>query len=545
MWRTIASGLLLTSLAGCLQTTDDLTLNSDGSGKVRIETRFPAAANSSVAMLIAAVGSEMGGQGPLFYPPNSLQEAKRFFPGKDFVVNVHQTNADKGDILTIIQVDFKDINALLAGPYGRAHQLTVELDKEGLAVTGITAMETFARLAEMKPAGNSEMTEMMEMMEMSGMAVSDLQKRAVEMRVEFRVTLPNPVTASNGKRDGKSAGWTMERAKSVDAAAYTRQLATVMEARCAADGVKFTPVTPVRLGLQPFPQLTPGAAASGASGPDTNKIAAAVKFVPYGLSVTRAVDLSGHGGGESEAMLLGAVVVPQEFAPKKWGEPALQEAVDSKGNDLKPKASGDDEFRGGRMGINWFAQDEDADADEAAATNTSTDVRHLVSFSFRPPDWKVKEIARVKGLVALHYFAGAEVVKLTNAIPANWIVSEAQAMSGRMDRSEKKLNSPRLRELGLEISLQDGMAESGMTVFVMEVKGGKGALVDAQVFDADGRPWPTFMANQGGGRGDETRCQMMIPGAPKPPLSLAFSASGTGSTVEVPILVEHVSLSSK
>jgi hypothetical protein len=269
-----------------------------------------------------------------------------------------------------------------------------------------------------------------------------------------------------------------------------------------------------------------------------------VKFIPYALRVTRAVDLSGQGGmNDSRAELVGAVVVPQEFTPQKWGEPSLKEAVDAKGNDLKPKTSGDDEFRGSRMGMGRFEREEDADED--AATNTNSDVRHMVSFSFRPPDWKVKEIARVKGSVALLYFAGAEVVKLTNAIPVGWIMTEAQAMSGRMDMTEKHLNSPRLRELGLEITLEEGAVENGMTTLELEIKGGKGALMDAQAFDADGKPWPTFLHSENSGTGEEYSCQMVVAGAPKPPLSLAFSASGTGSTVEVPVLVEHVSLTAK
>jgi hypothetical protein len=532
--------LLLLCLTGCLQTKDELTINADGSGKVRIETRTAAGANN---MAEAASMEEMDAQGPALYPPASPQEAKRLFPGKDFVITVSQTNADNGDSITVIEVQYKDINALLASPYGRAHQLAVELDKDGLAIKGVTGMEMVAHIAGMQGGGGMGMMEMMEFPEMAG---GDLQKRAGEMRAEFRITLPNPVTSSNGARDGKTADWTVERAKCKDAADFAQQLGIVTDARCAADGLKFTPLTPPRLGLQPFAQLTPGAGARTAPGPDTNEIAAAVKFVPYGLTVRRTVDLSGQGGmNESGAQLFGAVVVPQELTPQKWGEPVLQEAVDAKGNDLKPKTSADGEFSGYRTGMGGFQQVEDADED--AATSTVSDLRHPVSFAFRPPDWKVKEITRVRGSVALHYFAGAEVVKLTNAIPASWIMSQAQAMAGggRMDMREKHLNSPRLQELGLEISVEEGMAQSGMTMLQLEIKGANGALIDAQAFDADGKPWPTFLASDSGGTGGESSCQLMVAGAPKPPLSLAFTASGAGSTVEVPVLVEHVPLTSK
>ncbi len=539
MCKKLCCGLLLICLTGCLQTKDELTLNADGSGKVRIETRTAAGAN---AASLAAMAGEMGGQQTLvIYPPASPAEAKKFFPGKDFVLTSKQTNGENGDSVTVIEAEFKDINALLASPYGRAHQLAVDLDKDGLSVRGITGMETAARMAEVK-----DDTGMMGMIGMMGAAGGDAQKKAGEMRAEFRITLPNAVSTSNGARDGKTADWTVERAKCKDAADFAQQLGVVTEARCAADGLKFTPITPARLGLQPFAQLTAGASASKAPALDTNKIAAAVKFVPYGLSVTRAVDLTGKSGmNESSAQLIGAVVVPPEFTPQKWGEPSLQEATDAKGNDLKPKPNAEGDFSGMGFRGNYFGQD--AEPDDEAATNAAADVRHVVTFSFHPPDWKVKEIGRVKGTVTLHYFTGAEVVKLTNAIPSTWLMNMAQAMAGGggMDMTEKHLNSPRLGELGLAISVQEGMAQSGVTTLQLQIKGSKGALVDAQAFDADGKPWPTLLQMENMGMGDSSGCQMMIAGSPKPPLSLAFLASGAGSSVEVPVMVEHVPLTAK
>src|ERR1017187_9542901 len=200
MRKKLSAGLSLICLTGCLQTKDELTINADGSGRVRIETRTAAGANTAA---MAGMAGAMGGQGPGIYPPTSPAEAKKFFPGKDFVVTTKQTNAENGDSVTVIEAQYKDINTLLASPYGRAHQLSVELDKDGLAVKAVTGMETAARMAEMKDDGG------MGMMGMMGMAGGDLQKKAAEMRAEFRITLPNPLTFSNGARDGKTAAWTV------------------------------------------------------------------------------------------------------------------------------------------------------------------------------------------------------------------------------------------------------------------------------------------------------------------------------------------------
>ena len=294
------------------------------------------------------------------------------------------------------------------------------------------------------------------------------------------------------------------------------------------------PVAPVRMGLLPFSELADGAAEAG-SAVDTNKIAAAAKFVPYGLSVTRALDLSGQGGSrESAAELTGAIVLPRELAPQKWGAVDLEEAVDAKGNNLKGPDSDEQRFFG--LHRRYFGSSNRDDA-EAAAGNVCT---HVVSLAFRPPEWKVNEIARVKGSAKLQYFSGSQVLKLTNAIPSKWIIEPSKSMGGGMDFSDKPLESVALDALGLKLSVQQAMIQAGMTMLTLESKG-EPALKDAQVFDANGRPWPTFLEKRASGDENGT-CQIMVAGKPQPPLSLALQVSGNAATVIVPVLVEHVSL---
>jgi hypothetical protein len=527
MWKSLTTGFFLICLTGCIQTKDELTINADGSGKVRIETRV----GSESASMDAMTGA-MGGGVIVAYPPISEAEVKKFFPGKDFKTIVKQETTDKGQTVTVVDAEFKDINSLLSSPYGRAHQLTVETNKDGLVVKAISGMEGIARMAEIKPGPE------MGLMAMPGM--DDMQKKKGEMRMEFRITLPNAVTGGNGVRDGKSAVWISERAKCKDAAEFVQQLGLVSEARCDGAGLKISPVTPARLGLRPFGELPAGNSAAKGAGPDTVRIAAAAKFVPYGVVVTRSVDLGGQGGdlNENSAQLVGAVVLPREFEPQKWGDTTLDEAVDAKGHDLKPTDPG----QGSAFSYSGVSMDESEEAD-AEQTNTTSNLRHTVSFSFRPPDWKIKEIGKIKGSVALHYFGGAEVVKMTNAIAAHWILDTTQGLgNGAFDGSEKKINSPKLTEMGMPISLQMGMLQSGITMLTLQISGKKGVLVDAQVFDAQGKPWPTFFAPQNMGGGEGNVCQLIVPGSPPPPLSLAVVASGSGSSVDVPVLVEHIPL---
>jgi hypothetical protein len=93
------------------------------------------------------------------------------------------------------------------------------------------------------------------------------------------------------------------------------------------------------------------------------------------------------------------------------------------------------------------------------------------------------------------------------------------------------------------------MAQSGMTILMLEV-GGKTALLDAQVFDAAGKPWPTFLQHSeemsfGEESEGTTPCQIMVPGRPQAPLSLALRASGNAAGVTVPIALEHVPVVAK
>jgi len=530
MWKTFTAGLLLLGLCGCIKIKDELALNADGSGSVKIES-----VTSLPPEFAASLAGGMGGMGEgVIYPPVNEAEARKFFPAKDFIISVSQKKAGNGDVTNVIEAAFKDVNALLASPYGKAHQLTLKIADGSLVVQGVSGMEATARFAETKPGSE------MELGLVPGMA--DLQKKTNEMRAEFRVTLPETISSANGSHDGKTVAWIVERAKYKDAADFAQQLGTVCEAKCPAANLKMTPVTPARLGLRPFAELAEGVADAGKA-VDTNKISATAKFVPYGLSVTRSLDLTGEGSTrENAAVLVGAVTVPAELAPKKWGEPRISEVVDAKGNNLK--SSNDDQMRNFAM-RSRFSDSENDDSEEAV---TNTAAQHVVTLAFRPPDWKAAEIARIKGSISLQYFGGSQVVKLTNAIPTNWIIDQTKIEDGvvsGMDSSEKPFASSALSAIGLSLSMQMGMNQNGMTMLMLQTKGTQAALLDAQVFDASGRPWPTFLQQPSFGGGDEgdASCQIMVAGKPQPPLSLAVLVSGSGSTVEVPILLEHVSLS--
>lgn len=533
MWKKTLTGLALVALCGCFKAKDELTLEADGSGTVRMESRTSMPPEMAGMM---GAGRMRGGGSSVTYPPTSEDEVKLWFPEKDFKVTAKQQKSGDGETVLIIEAKFTDVNALLASPYGHAHALTLTVENGVLKLRGLTGAEAAARFAEMKDDTG--------MMAAQMPGLKDLEKKKEEMRMEFRVTLPNALATANGARDGKTVSWIVERAKAKDAPEFADKLGQVLEASCPADGLKFSPTNPPRLGLGTFAELKTGAVAEKSAGPDTKKIAEAAKFVPYALHVTRSLDLSGEGGsGENSAQLIGAVVLPKELAPGRWGEAKLEEALDGKGASLKPK----DEERFGRR-FNRFARnevvEEDGGEDGKAGTANAKEERHSVALNFQPPDWKVKEIAKIKGSISLQYFGGAQVVKVSNAVPAKWIMDATKANAFRgMDATEKSVSDPKLAEIGLNVKVQMAMVQAGMMNLMLQLGGEKAGITDAQVFDANGRPWPTFV--QEVEAGDEPSLTLMVAGKPEPPLSLAFVANGGGSTVEVPILVEKIPVRGK
>ncbi len=521
------------ALCGCFKTKDELTLNADGSGAVRLETRLLIPSETLQGL---GMGMGLGGnEGPVTYPPTSEAEAKRWFPTKDFKMTAKEDRADDVGSTLVITAEFKEVNALLASPYSKAHGLTLVVTNGALSLKAVTGIEAAARLAELKD--NSGM--------FGGMMASmeELAKKKDEMRTEFRVTLPNAVSSANtgGAREGKTVTWTMDRAKQTNAAEFAQQAGAVLEASCSAEGVKFSPVTQARLSMLPFKDTPAGAVGDKIPAPDTNRIAATAKFVPLALQVVRSINLSGEGGSpQNQAQLVGAVVLPREFAPQKWGEAKLDEVVDEKGNNLKFEENDEASLLARRYTIQRYSWGDEADDEVGEDNAPSAEARHAVTLNFQPPDWKVREIARVKGSIPLHYFGGAQVLKFSNAIPEKWIRVMTHEADVDFDPTGKSINDPTLPETGLSLRLTMGVAQGPITTLLIQAGGNKLSVTDGQVYDAAGRPWPTFFQKQGfGGEGSFT---LMVAGRPAAPLSLALVVNSVGASVDLPFLVEKVPL---
>src|SRR5437763_4207539 len=88
--------LLVGLLCGCFQTKDELRLEADGSGKVRIETR-----TSIPAEMLGGLGMQMGATETGMYPPLIESEAKKLFPGKAFTVTAKEEKAGDSERVVV------------------------------------------------------------------------------------------------------------------------------------------------------------------------------------------------------------------------------------------------------------------------------------------------------------------------------------------------------------------------------------------------------------------------------------------------------------
>ena len=508
----VACGLL----CGCFDVEDELTIKPDGSGSVVLKLRTSAPRGNPGPPRIHFEDDE----GPALYPPVNESEAGRFFPRKEFTVTVEEPGQEGS--LTV-RAAFKSVQALVNSPYGRAHQLLLQGTNAGeLSLTAIPGGEAMARAACVDPGTD-----------LKDLAVADpaaLIRKRQEMKFVFRVRLPGLVTRSNGQHQDQAVTWSFARAGSKDDAEFLARLAERVTATCQWN-TPLAVTNPVRLALTTWTNLADGVAQLAAGAPAADAIVAAAKVVPETLRVGRLVDLSGSGGfgGQGNvAQLTGYVELPPALAPQKWGAPKLTEATDNLGNSLLINATDDglgaSDFRY-RYGL------ANSEGSRRAATPAS---RQPFTLAFRSPEWKAKTIATLKGEIELTYAGGVEVVKLSNAVPTNAIVAADPESMTRANVRQRAITDPRLSRLGVSLVLQSGMVMQGGTLLMLESRG-KAPLLDFQVFDKDGRPWPTAFAATSG-----TALRVIIPGKPAPPLSLALAVGAGGTGVKVPFAFEQV-----
>jgi hypothetical protein len=516
-------------LCGCLDVTDKLTLDADGSGSIHLEVK-----TSLPIEMFQSVGGgddEEGLQSEAAkFPPLKKSAAAKFFPATDFTVTFKESPSENEQTHIVIDAAFKDVNVFLNSPYAESHGLSLKIDGDKLVFQTKSGLESAAQAAV-----SESYKEMI-----SSLSGKDKDKEANNVKYLFELTLPGNISDSNGAKNAATARWELD-GKKIQAKQFAEKLGEPMSASCPAGAVKFSPKTPPRLASDNFRDLQ-AVTVKSTSTVDAEKIKTAAKFVPYSLRVTRTLDLAGeaNGGHESGSVLSGAIVLPADLAPQEWGEIKLDEVKDPKGKSLLPKED-EGSFRSFTSYSERFGGDEDDDEDSGGKKSSKpAEARHAIILNFSAPEWQTSEIARIKATATLQYFAGSQIIKLANAIPEKSVVkmdSRGQNFSFSED-NEKILSDPKLTQLGLKIKLGGVTQQEDSLSLSLDVESKGTAITRLQVYDADGKPFPT--TSRKNPSSESTSYFVSVMGKPKPPLSLALVAPDVATKVEIPILLEKV-----
>ena len=501
--------------SGCLKVREHLVLRADGSGTVTIETQSAVPPDA-----VAMIRGRGGMNDYLCYPPLTKDDAMRLFPGGDFTVEAKETQGEAGYSGLTVEVAFKDVNALLASPYGRAHSMEITVRENSLRFTALCGLEGLVPVADAKDLGPMG----------EGVNLVEVRAKKNEMCLQFKATLPNKVQSSNGSGQGGSAEWKVDWPALEKAVKAAGMIGGRMTAACAADGLRFTPSAAPRLNLVRFGELKAGPTGAKQAGPDEKKVLQSVRFVPLFLRTKRYFDLIGeNGAGErSLATLNGLLLIPRDVLPQRRGEVAIVEVVDDRGNDLRLQGESRPE-----------RSDDLRPYMEEAIVDTGAARPYPVSFSFKVPARDARQIARIKATVDLYYPSELRIVKLAGAIPKERVMEEGQSMRDR----GLPLSDPELAKLGLPLSIMDARESGDMTAITVWGTAAGPVPSEIQVYDAEGAPWQSLATSYS--QPGHYQCSLNIPGKPKPPLSLALLVSTTGKPVKAPISLEHVPITSQ
>lgn len=501
-WINLGLAVALAALlCGCYQVEDDLTLNADGSGTVELTT--------IVAASVSTFDSDLIG----IYPPVTEESVRDLFPEKDFKVNTEVELADDGSTHLKTKAAFKNADALLKSPYGKVHALNLTVETNVLQLRAISGMAWLSRRAA--GTNTDEITS-----QIAGW--SDLQKKSNQMRFSFKVTLPKPITSGNGASQGQAVSWAVEAAKK-SLAESAQFLNTPMEAACSAEGLTFTPKPTVRFNATTFNALPGGSLETASGGPDEKAILQAAKFRPKTLTITRTIAYSGFFGGQNQSVLQGELVLPREMAPLQQGVPTVTEVQDNLGNDLTPPRAPKGQQRPDFQGNN-------------PGRKTGKEYRQPVNLQLMIPNWNATEITKLDATIDLNYFGGLQVLKITNAIKADWISSTRDLFNTRT------ISDPQLAKAGIKLSCSSQQLQLGRPTLEFRFQGSETVVMDAQLYDSSGNPVPQVCLPESQSL-MQRGWSVLIPEQVTGPLSLALQTKGGKTQVVVPIHLEHVPVS--
>lgn len=545
-------------LCGCLDVDDALILHPDGTGMVRLTVTSPL---SPRAGDVDDVLRECGGW-RAFYPVVSAVHARKFFPSDVFTVSVDERHWTNGSGPLRVIARFTSVNALLASPYGRMHQMVIGTNADAgwtvRTLSGAAVLAGFLRTpveeadSEVSSADGGEA---------SGVG-SKARASDRSMRWRFRITLPRAVNSSvgaGGHRHGRSAEWVFERKAFRHTDAYADRLSSMLEVGCGPVRLRRAIENPTRLGALPFDQMKvdPDERSRPQSYPSPERVGEETRFIARSVALRRWVKFDkedqeeGRPGFGGCAELHGAFLVSSAWVPLRWGEPHLEQVLDAQGRSLLRK------HKSGRMDQSQWNDSnkggELAEGEKAAAQDLGRlRPQARVMLEFDAPAWDVRRLKLVQASAEFRYLESAEVIRITNAIPAATPRPQGRSVG---DASRPlpvsgpiELADERLLKQAVEVRVSSVVVKPLRTLIVLVTRGqawSRGVLADAQVFDSRGRAWSTMLRDDDPWKAHDLEVrsrEILVAGHPEPPFSIALKVGSLGPAIRVPFVLRDLPL---
>ncbi len=502
----ILFGLLFTIclINACVDIHEQIFFNPDGSGKIIIKTRTDVPADEIASFLATAGRWETP---LLYYPPFSKNELNQLFPGKSF--NIKMQNIKNTDSVTTMDaiIEFTDINALMASPYGSIKSLQINKENNIYTLRAKTGVEPLLQM----------LTNNNPLLQDAPPAIKKTIKDIAEFKYMFSVTLPDKPLTHNGKDHEKTIKWSFGGKKSETQSVLVEKASKIMKISFQLSGTEITPRSQPRLDLDLFNDLKERTI-MGSAMPDAKQIQSDSTFIPCKIVIKQSFDMAGLSSLENYLSLIGIVEIAKKTAPQKIGEIRLIEIIDSFGNALT--------FN------NKYNKHIKQQTPEINNTKTKSNLKkqYLIQFQCAAPDPSAEKLAKFKGEIDLIYFSKTQIIKIPNILTDDHVT--------RNSLMNKRIQSQGLIDAGINLVIQYIYDRAGMLSITMTIKAKGSIIKKMQIYDQKNHPVITFSPATSYG----DYIHVIIPEKTVFPISLALIINGGSSIYRLPVEINNLKL---
>jgi hypothetical protein len=513
--------LIVLAGASCVEVREHLTIHPNGSGTLTLNVRA-----QRLPRMMNRIFDPKTTTNPLFaYPPLTMDALETLFPPDTFR-NTPTPSEPRGRELAFgARLDFDDIHDLIASPYGRMKSLEIETLHETIRFSGHSGMAAviYALTAEE-----------MEGTLLSGRVRELLLAKRNELDYEFRLTLPGEIVAGNGTHKDKSGVWRIKAADLPETGRLRAAGQQPFQAECAADAIHFALRPQGSIGAWNFEDQKSYAFPTTRKIPSLELIREFGKFESRKLIVSRYFDVAGTNipSNENICCLQGALLLPNDLAPKRLSWVKTTEVIDE---------------RGGGLLLNKEAKDSVYNCRSVSAP-IQGDEGHTefpVNFSFSAPDWGTWKLRLFRGEIGLAYVTTQELIKAADALPASWITTGQNHQRTYFDMSDRRISNSRLDEIGVRIQLLHASAIQDLLNLQFEVEKdlrNNGRLTGIQIYGPHGAPLPTYTLRREKGYHDKMMMEIVALGFNGGPLSMGMTVDMETDALTIPILLQDVTI---